>query len=379
MLLAVWLLIVPMLIGILFNGILPVFRRTVGITFILGYLAYFGLFEIIAIPCMLKVTYGAFRYCTKYYMICSLIFAFAGLIKLLFSLKQEGLSIYSVFPGDTHAGAHELMNPRSDPKMLKLDYSLESRIYWGIFFALLLVQMVLSVVLSSFDGDDANYVVESVLAQQADVMNTINPYIGGSTSLDIRHALAVITMWIAFISKASGIHATIVSHSIIPLLIIPFVYLVYVEIGRILFRRRQESIPIFMLVISALMIFGNVSIYTPATFFLTRTWQGKAMVTNLVFPMMFWIFLWLLEDVRKGTEADDRTRLHKIAPWVILGLINMFSGICSSLGIFFGTGLIALYSLVLLIYKRKLSVLVGAFCSTIPNMVYLLIYLVIRG
>jgi hypothetical protein len=155
--------------------------------------------------------------------------------------------------------------------------------------------------------------------------------------------------------------------------------LVYVEIGRILFRRRQEIIPIFMLVISALMLFGNVSIYTPATFFLTRTWQGKAMLTNLVFPMILWIFLWLLEDVRKDTETDNRTELNKFAPWFILGLINMFSGICSSMGILFGTGIVALYSLVLLILGRKLSVLVGAFCSIIPNMVYLLIYLFVKG
>ena len=97
----------------------------------------------------------------------------------------------TLFPGETHATAHELLSPRSDPRMLKLSYSVESRIYWGIFFTLLLVQMILAVVMSSFDGDDAYYVVESLLAQQADVMNTILPYTGTSTSLDIRHALAV--------------------------------------------------------------------------------------------------------------------------------------------------------------------------------------------
>ena len=379
MLIFFWLLIVPMPIGILLNGILPIFRRTLGITFILGYLAYFGLFEIIAIPCMIRITYGAFGYCYRYFSIASMVLAAMGLIRLIHVLKNDGLSFLSVFPGETHAGAHELLSPRSDPKGLKMDYSLEAKIYWGIFFLLLAVQMVLAVVMSSFDGDDAYYVVESLLAQQADVMNTILPYTGGSTSLDVRHCFAVITMWIAFVAKGSGIHSTIVSHSIIPLLMIPFVYLVYVEIGRILFRRRQEIIPVFMIVVSFLMIFGNVSHYTPATFFLMRTWQGKALVSNLVFPLMLWIFLWLLEDVRETVANVHLTMTQKIAPWFILALINMLSGICSSMGIIFGGGLVALYTLVLLFFKRKWTVLLGAFVSMIPSVLYLLVYVYVRG
>ncbi|WP_026652337.1 DUF6077 domain-containing protein [Butyrivibrio proteoclasticus] len=382
-LLVLWLLIIPFLIGILFNFILPVVRRTVGITFILGYLVYFGCFEVVAIPCMLKITYNAFSYCTKYYTIISLVLAAAGLIRGLWVLKRDGFNVLSLFPGETHAGAHELLSPRSDPKMLKMNYSLESNIYWGIFFVLLMFQMVMSVVMSSFDGDDAYFVVESLLAQQADVMNTILPYTGTSTSLDIRHALAVITMWIAFIARQSGIHATIVSHSVIPCLVIALVYLVYVEIARILFRRRQEIIPVFMIIISFLMIFGNVSIYTNATFFLTRTWQGKAIACNQVFPLIFWVFLWMLEDTGHfhstnpaKTVSDDH---YMITPWVMLTLINMLAGVCTSLGIFFGGGIIALLTLILLFFSRRWTVLVGAVLCEIPSVIYLLLYLSIWG
>ncbi len=375
MLLIVWLLIVPMLIGILLNGILPVFRRTVGITFLLGYLAYFGVFELIAIPCMMRIVYNAFTYCTRYFTVASLVLAALGLVRLIILLKKHGVSLLSVFPGETHAGAHELLSPHADPMMRKLDYSLESKIYWGIFFVLVALQMVLSVVMASFDGDDAYYVVESLLAQQADVMNTILPYTGSSTSLDIRHALAVITMWIGFVAKSSGVHATIVSHSVIPLVFIPLVYLVYVEIGRILFRKKQEVIPVFMLVVTFLMIFGNVSMYTPATFFLMRTWQGKAMVSNMVFPLIIWCFLWLLEDAKDTAEMAGFTRIQRMSPWIVLTLVNMLAGICSSMGVIFGGGLVALYTLVLLIFKRKWTVLLGAFLCEIPSAVYLLLYL----
>ena len=387
--LILWLVVVPVSIGLLFNGLLPIVRRTVGITFMLGYMIYFAVFEVIAIPCMLYYVYNAFSHCTRYYMMVTAILAALGIIKCIRMLKRDGFTYLTLFPGETHATAHELLSPRSDPRMLKLSYSLESKIYWGIFFGLVAVQMVLAVFTSSFDGDDAYYVVESLLAQQADVMNTILPYTGMSTALDIRHALAVITMWIAFIGRMSVVHTTIVSHTIIPLLIIPFVYLIYIEIARILFRRRQEAIPVFMIIISILMMFGNVSIYTPATFFLTRTWQGKTMVSNIVFPMILWVFLWMLEDAKRikifgkdselktesYAEYDEPKAIYRAAPWIFLALINMFSGICSSMGIIFGSGLIALFTLVLLIFNRKIRVLIGAVLCVIPNLIYLYVYL----
>ncbi len=379
----------PFLIGILFNGILPLVRRTVGITFLLGYLVYFAVFEIIAIPCMLHYVYNAFSHCCRYSVIFLTVLAALGVVKSVQMIQNHGMDHLTLFPGENHASAHELLSPRSDPRMLKLSYSLESRIYWGIFFALLLLQMVMSVVMSSFDGDDAYYVVESLLAQQADVMNTILPYTGMTTALDIRHALAVITMWIAFVAERSDIHATIVSHSIIPIIIIPLVYLVHVEIARILFRRRQEVIPVYMIIVSVLMLFGNVSIYTPATFFLTRTWQGKALVCNLVFPLIMWVFLWMLEDARRtrifGEAAEKNTEsyaefkeakmLYRASPWIVLGLINMFAGMCSSMGIVFGGGLIALFTLVLLIFARNFKVVLGAILCVIPSAIYLLIYM----
>ncbi len=412
-----WVLVVPMCTGLAFNFILPRARRSVGITFILGFLVYMGVFEVIAIYCMTSIVYGAFDSCRNTFAVVSLLLAVAGILRSVMALlrSKTGRDYLVLFPGEAHADIQDILSPRSDLRMFKVNYPRESMIYWGIFFAIMAFQMVMSVVMASFDGDDAYYVVESLLAQQAGVMNTILPYTGTSTSLDIRHALAVITMWIAFVAKQSGIHATILSHSVIPLFVIPLVYLVYVEIGRILFRERQPVIPVFMIIVSLLLMFGNVSIYTPATFFLMRTWQGKALVANLVFPMIFWMFLWMMEDVKRGgnrvnpvdrevkemgirldfvagnRNGDDGTlrestnpvvmRYRKLAswrvlmaPWAMLWFINMLSGVCSSLGVIFGSALIALLTLIMLFYSKRITVLVGAILCVIPNLVYLGIY-----
>ncbi|MBP3279267.1 MAG: hypothetical protein J6M44_09970, partial [Butyrivibrio sp.] len=315
-----------------------------------------------------RVVYSAFTYCRRSFIIAVLFLAAFGIARSIRILNDGDWKFLALFPGEAHADIRDFLNPRTDPKSYKVDYTLESRVYWGIFFAIMAFQMIMSIVMASFDGDDAYYVVESLLAQQADVMNTILPYTGMSTSLDIRHALAVITMWIAFVAKLSGIHATIVSHSIIPLFFIPLVYLVYVEIGRILFRSRQQIIPVFMIVVSLLLMFGNVSIYAPATFFLMRTWQGKALVSNLVFPMIIWLFLWMFEN----SKMEERTSFRPA--WIMLGLVNMLSGVCSSLGVIFGSGLIALLTLVLLIVTKRWTVILGAFLCIIPNIIYLGVY-----
>ncbi len=380
-----WLLIVPLGIGLVFNFILPRHRRTTGITFILGFLIYLAIFEVIAIGCMINITYSAFTYCTVIYSVVSLALFAGGVIRGFLLLKNREKSYLTLFPGEEHPNVRDFLNPRKNPELFKLDYSTESKIYWGIFFIVMALQMVLSVVMASFDGDDAYYVVESLLAQQADVMNTILPYTGSSTSLDIRHALAAITMWIAFIARQSGVHATILSHSVMPLFFIPFVYLLYLEIGRLIFRNKQHILPVFMIIVSVIMMFGNVSIYTPATFFLMRTWQGKALVANLVFPMIFWVFLWMFEDHKDQKEGPLVVSSHKkylsiatkrvgIAPWVVLAFINMFAGACSSMGVIFGSGLIALLTLVLLGYTRNFKVILGAFLCIIPNLLYLAIY-----
>lgn len=382
--LLLWLIIIPFCVGLLVNFILPRSRRTIGITFILGYLVYMGIFQVVAIACMTRVTYSAFTYCCRIFIACVLVLAVAGIVRSVMKLRSGEKNYLTLFPGEAHADVYDLMSPRSDPGFYKHDHTKETIIMWVIFFVIMAFQMVMAVVMASFDGDDSYYVVESLLAQQADVMNTILPYTGTSTSLDMRHALAAITMWIAFVARGSGIHATILSHTIMPLFFIPLVYLVYVEIGRVLFRAKQHIIPVFMMIVAFLLMFGNVSIYTPATFFLMRTWQGKALVSNLVFPLIFWIFLWMFEEAgstpppnRKEKEWEQPRR--DWCPWIELFFVNMLSGMCSSLGVIFGSGLIALLTLILLVYTRKIKVIFGAMLCIIPNIVYLMIYFSLLG
>lgn len=393
--LILWLILIPTLIGIIPALILPERRRSWAVTLIAGYLLSLAAFELVAIPCMIFITYSAFLTCVKIYAGVEIGLSVIGLVIGIFLInrkKQEDLAsgelnsityrgikhrLEAVFPGEQHVLAEDYMDPRGDVYGRRIRYSTEGKILWLLFGVLLLIQLYMAFTYASFDGDDAYYVVESVLAVQTDTMNTILPYTGGSTTLDIRHALAVITMWLAFIAKVSGVHATILAHTLLPMFLIPFTYMIYIEIGRMLFRKDPNKLPMFMIIMAVFQMFGHTSIMTSETFFLTRTWQGKAMLANIAIPLIVWLFLWIGEDLEREKKSSLST-INKLSPWILMILVNMASGVYSSMGVMLGTILIGACSLILMIRYRKVSLAVIGAATCIPNVIYMLLYLSLK-
>ncbi len=368
--LLIWLVAVPFGIGLIPASFISEDKRNPGFVMLAGYFVMWALFEVAAIPAVLFVKYNNFRPASVCFMALSLLCAAAGVL-LMYRNRKAGNGI---------------KQSGFCPVRLLRQMGWAERIEWLLFLLLLGFQLYRAAAYASFDGDDAYYVVESLIAQQADVMYRILPYTGRPTDLDVRHALAVFPMWIAFVAVKSHIHATIVSHTIMPLVLIPLSYLVYYEIGRTLFcrdaidkavvsggsgiTRTRENLPVFMILMALFQIFGNVSIYTNETFFLTRTWQGKAVAGSLVIPALLWFFLLLYEDGKKerGKEAGL---------WFVFVCINMTAGICSSIAVFLVSILTAVTALCLAFTRRDLRVILQMGAACIPNVIYIAIYLVV--
>ena len=363
--LLLWLVIIPFCIGFIPANFISADKRNPGFVLLAGYFLMWAVFEVVTIPAVIFVQYDNFRVASVLFTILALLCAAVGLW-LAFRDRK----------------AYRLMLPYSVAGYIR-QMSWAERIEWLLFFALFGFQLYKAAAFTSFDGDDAYYVVESLLAQQADVMYRILPYTGGATDLDVRHVLAVLPMWIAYVAVRSRIHATIVSHLVMPFVLIPLSYLVYYEIGKTLFsgnafRQKadttdsilhRENLPIFMIIMSLFQIFGNVSIYTNETFFLTRTWQGKAVAGSLVIPALFWIFLQIYEGETKKHRSNAGL-------WIVLVCINMTAGVCSSIAVFLVCILMAVTALCLAVVERDCKVILkmGAVC--IPNVIYMAIYVI---
>ncbi|MDE7131409.1 MAG: hypothetical protein K2O65_06380 [Lachnospiraceae bacterium] len=379
-----WLAVIPFCIGLIPANFISAKKRGPGFVLLAGYFGMWALFEVVTMPAVLFVKYDNFKVASVLFAVLSILCAAAGLWIWYRNRKAHKTSREN----DTNVNCANRIKEYIAAQVKRMSWA--ERIEWLLFFVLLGFQLYKAVAYASFDGDDAYYVVESLIAQQADVMYRILPYTGRPTDLDIRHALAVFPMWIAFVATRSRIHATIVSHTIMPLVLIPLSYLVYYEIGRQLFHREayanrvknRENLPIFMLLMTMFQIFGNVSIYTSETFFLTRTWQGKAVVGSLVIPALFWMFLWIYDGKQDMTEKRTTPRKARrqyidAGLWVVFVCINMTAGVCSSIAVFLVCILMALTAFCLSITERDYRVILkmGAVC--IPNVIYMAVYVVV--
>ncbi len=400
-----WLLVIPFCIGLIPANFIPAEKRSPGFVLLSGYFGMWALFEIAAVPMVLWVEYDNFKLASAVFTLLALFGAAVGICLLYRNGKQGKPGLVagnyrknpdrqkgSGLAGEGHKNDNDVTMPGGRRKLFA---AMAGKLFtgtgveWLIFFVLLGFQLYMAVAYTSFDGDDAYYVVESLIAQEAGVMYRILPLTGGSTGLDVRHAMAVFPMWVAYISVRAGVHATIVSHVVMSLVLIPLTYLLFYEIGRILFIRmprtegrqegqdqppgtggnvfHRENLPIFMIIMAVFQIFGNVSIYTNETFFLTRTWQGKAVAGALVIPALVWVFLQIYDKGVKNRRTDAGI-------WILLVCVNMAAGVCSSIAVFLVCILIAVTTFCLALVERDWKILfkVGAAC--IPNVVYMAIY-----
>lgn len=335
--------------GLLINSIMEKENRTIGSTYISGFLVLLAVFQLLAVPVVFLDPFG-FPWIVKIFTILTTLLTGGGILSALHLWRREG----NIFKGNVLG-----------KKKGKIE-----NIQWLMVAILIVFQVVMALTHASFDGDDAYYVVHSLVTDETDTLYRILPYTGFSTSLDMRHAMAVFPIWIAYLARMSGIHATILSHTVLPVFLIPITYWIYYEIGKVLFREKEEQLPTYMIYICLLQIFGNVSIYTNATFFLMRTWQGKSMYANVVIPAVFMILLWLFEG-----EPDKRGKRRGL--WLLLFIINIVAAMMSTASVFLNTLLIGIMSVVLCIQEKNISNFLKMIGCCIPCVVYALLYVIL--
>ena len=337
------LIVIPYCIGLLPASFVDKEIRTMPMIYVFGFVLSLGLFELISVPVTVIVPDG-FPKIVGIYLGVECAFAMAGLIVYNFHKK-----------------------PQSEKIVLKFD---ENMVLWIIVGLSILFQVIMYVCLQSFDGDDAYYVVQSVLAEQTNMLYRIKPYTGLSTSMDLRHALASVPIWIAFLGRVSGIHPTIIAHSIIGIILIPLIYTVYYNYARVLFGKDSRRCAAFMLFVSFMYIFGNVSIYTQTTFMLTRTWQGKSMLANLILITIGWIMLVLF-------RKDEESEISTFGCWIVLFFLSIAAAMCSTASVFLVALMMAVYGVTLAICKKDVQIALKLMITCVPLVAYGAIYILL--
>ena len=355
MIISVLLLILLLVVVPLFVGLIPGYfirspRRSLPMIYICGFLSCMALFQIVCVPVVLTKPHEF------------------SLVVVIYSCVLAALSIVGI----TLAVVERKLNGNRYAEVYKLDrvVSKDEIVMWILAILVILIQMVMALITQCFDGDDAYYVVQSLLTVETDTMYSIKPYTGLSTSLDLRHALATMPMWVAYLSRISGMHPTIISHSCLGVVLIPLLYMIYYQCGRLLFRKDIRRLPIFLIFVSILYVFGNVSIYTNETFMMTRTWQGKAILANICILAVTWLVLEIYDSENEGKEM-------RIGYWVTLTVTNVVAAMCSTSSIFLIGLLIGIVGAVMTVHKKDVQVALRLLVTCVPLLIYAGIFLMV--
>lgn len=368
--LGIWMVFVPCGIGYfalgifqikeLKNGIDRANRISFGNAFCFGYILMWAIFQLIAVPYIVKSR--VFVQIMSVFGGVSMALAIAGMVLFFLHLKH-GLWRNLIFQGK-----EILQSGWRKEKILSL-------FLWSVFLAGLLFQIVQAYRLAYADGDDAFYIPLSVAATQGDLLYIRDPYTGSPTGVNLRYGLAPFPIWVAFIAAKCGVNAAVAAHSLMPLILIPVTYVLYLELGKLLCsgivtaeKEKGALLPLFMIFVTLLQIFGNYSIYPASTFLLTRTRQGKAALGNVIIPF----FILILYKMALEVKEQGRARMQNVL-WLMAA---MAAGcLCSTMSGFLCSMLVMLTVCLIFILYRKPLILLQGMLGCMPGIIYALIYL----
>jgi len=345
LLLGILLLVIPTWVGSIFAG---VEKDTCKLPFswISGQIMLWAGFQIMCVPLILmERSFTLVQQCFLIYM--GVLVLLALVVRRLRRRKSSGS--FRVLKGES--------------KVNKWCYLL-----WGVFGVLVLLQLVLAGLLAYEEGDDAFYVAVSSITAESDTMYMILPYTGFATGLDARHGLAPFPIWISFLTRVSGIPAVTMAQIIVPIVLIVMAYAIYYLIGSRLLANSKSMLPLFMIFVAIIILFGGYSVYSAENFLLVRTAQGKAVIANIIIPFLFLLFLYMLERLQKGDKIG-------IGYWSLTELTMIAACLCSTLGTLLICLLLGIMGVCTVATYRKWKILIPMVLCCIMPVCYALLYL----
>lgn len=341
-LLAVFMLLLPFLLGLLFTRFTEEEKNNPLFLLVSGYILAMGLFQVIALPLI-----AAKQSLTLLITIYGGILALLAAVSLVLNYKRIAVVVL-----ETIAAIKS--------------FTLEIWVELVLIFCQLLIYLRYQYT----NTDDAFYVASAVTSLSTDTIFQYSPYTGKIYKhLPSRYVLSPFHSFIAVVSKAVDNHPAIIAHSVFMILFLVIAYMVYALLGKALFGGDREKTGYFLIFVTLLTIFSGYSERTSGRFLLIRLWQGKAVLCGILLPLVFYLFLRLFS--REGDKM----------PWAEWSLLLFLMSACclvSSMGIMLGAIMTGILGVLLAVKKRRFRDLACTFLCCAPNIFCAGMYLLIR-
>lgn len=230
-----------------------------------------------------------------------------------------------------------------------------------VLFCMLL--LFLETVLQHTDADDSRFVVNAVDIVRTNRMFLTHP--GTGERLDLwmgeltRDVVSPWAVYMAFLSRVTGVHVTVMAHTVLPVFLLSMVYCVYWLLSEDIYGDDVVSRCIMIIFVLLLNVYGYYSLFCAETFMLTRIWQGKAVVASVGVPCYLMLFLWIykVDQVKPDT-------------FVLLTLLQFSMSLLSGMGILIGITMTGCFGLIYGIIKKNIRMSLGMWLTMIPNLIY---------
>lgn len=212
------------------------------------------------------------------------------------------------------------------------------------------------------EWDDTYYVNLANEAVCSNKIYWVYPETGAFADFDKRYVLSLWPIFYAWLSQIIGVMPTVMAHTILPWIIIPLVYMIYVLIGRRLFPedRQLQGMFLFFSVLLHLVMSGE---HTAGLTFLSITpWVGKGILATVLIPLLFY---WIIRITQENCFFN----------WVMLGITNMGGCLLSSMGIMLTPVFVGMIVLLIVLYKRKFMYLLYGTVSCLPCIILGIYYI----
>ena len=346
-----WIVLIPFGVGMIFTSCLSDKQSFLMKSYLFGLMVYLGLFQVIIVSNMLTVN-DFFKSC-KLFSAVTIILAFAGIV---ISILKKIWKKDKMLPGNA--------GQKDRTKQIEM---IVLRCTFGVVFVFQLIQTMR---LTFPDGDDAYYVGVATYGVNVPQMYSRIPYTGEYTGFDTRHCLAPFPYLISFLGRMSQIPVATIAHSILPVCFLLFFYGIYLLIAKELCKEKRE-IPLFMLLISILLIFGNYSVYSMETFLMTRIRQGKASLGSFALPAAVYLLFLVAKEL-------DGSKKKRFIYYFLLGCNGLAAALFTTMGNFIYPCLVLFGSICICFGKKDWKKIIPLALACAPSGMMAVLYLLIR-
>lgn len=268
-LLALFLFIFPVMMGMSWTKILPKKNRCrIYACFPIGFFVELAIFQLIVVPM-------AFLH-LPFTLMC---WVFAGVVVIY--------SIWSV--------VGSIKKPPFRIKMPRL--SRWELFYLFVFLVLLSLQMYNGFTRDTtyWSYDDATYVTYAADTIRYNAVQTINPDTGIAQAFNGQRAIQTSLYFPAFLSILSSVPVTVMERTILETYNIFLAYIVYAYMASVVYKKMENGL-IFVIILCFVNIYGWYSQYSVTFRLLGPNYQGKAVLAASFSPLLFTLYIQMIEQ-----------------------------------------------------------------------------------